>query len=62
MQYEDLNLKIPIESKTYKQESEFVIKQIMDILNCRKNNGDDKIIINTNLKIGLPSENINKIA
>ena len=62
MKYEDLNLKIPVESKTYKQDSEFVIKQIMDILNCRKNKGDDKIIINTNLKMGLPLENINKIA
>lgn len=32
------------------------------ILDARKSVGDNKIIINTNLKMGLPLENINKIA
>lgn len=62
MKYEDLIFKIPQESATYKEDSEFVIGQITAILDERKEIGDDKIIINTNLKSGLPLENINKIA
>ncbi len=62
MKYEDLIFKIPEESSTYKEDSDFVIKQIIDILNERKEYNDNKIIINTNLKLGLPLENINKIA
>lgn len=62
MEYEDLIFKIPQESATYKEDSEFVIGQITAILDERKKIGDDKIIINTNLKSGLPLENINKIA
>lgn len=62
MKYEDLILKKPLESVTYKEDSAFVINQIIKILNRQKETGDDKIIINTNLKIGLPLENINKIA
>lgn len=61
MKYEDLILKKPLESVTYKEDSAFVINQIIKILNRQKETGDDKIIINTNLKIGLPLENINKI-
>ena len=62
MKYEDLIFKIPVESKTYKEDSDFVIKQMISILDNRKKIGDNKIIINTNLKRGLPLENINKIA
>ena len=62
MRYEDLIFKIPVESITYKQDSEFVVKQIITILDDRKKVNDDKIIINTNLVKGLPLENINKIA
>lgn len=62
MRYEDLEFKIPIESEEYEKDSKFVIEQIINILQERKNSGDDKIIINTNLKLGLPLENINKIA
>lgn len=62
MRYEDLMFKIPKESLSYREDSAFVIKQIMDILNQRRAENDDKIIINTNLKLGLPLENINKIA
>lgn len=62
MNYEDLIFKIPQESATYKEDSEFVIGQITAILDERKKIGDDKIIINTNLKSGLPLGNINKIA
>lgn len=62
MKYEDLIFKIPQESATYREDSDFVINQITNILDARKNAGENKIIINTNLKMGLPLENINKIA
>ena len=62
MKYEDLNFKIPQESPTYREDSELIILKIMSILDQRKALNDNKIIINTNLKMGLPLENINKIA
>ena len=62
MTYNDLIFKIPQESNSYKEDSEFVIDNIMKILSDRKDSGENKIIINTNLKKGLPLENINKIA
>ncbi|MDO4551078.1 MAG: restriction endonuclease [Planctomycetia bacterium] len=62
MRYEDMIFKIPQESETYRDDSAFVLKQIIAILDSRKAKGDNKIIINTNLKLGLPLENINKIA
>ncbi|MCD7856691.1 MAG: hypothetical protein LUG55_02620 [Clostridiales bacterium] len=62
MKYEDLVFKIPIESASYREDSAFVIQQIISILDRRKDAGDNKIIINTNLKKGLPLKNINKIA
>lgn len=62
MNYEDLIFKIPQESLSYEEDSRFVVNQILEILNERKKAGDNKIVINTNLKLGLPLENINKIA
>lgn len=62
MKYEDLVFKVPKESETYKEDSKCVIEKIISILDSKKNVNDDKIIINTNLKMGLPLENINKIA
>lgn len=62
MKYEDLEFKIPQESSAYREDSEFVIKQITAILDARKASNDNKIVINTNLVMGLPLENINKIA
>lgn len=62
MTYSELNFKIPQESSTYREDSYFVIKNILSILEERRQKGDNKIIINTNLKKGLPLENINKIA
>lgn len=62
MRYEDMIFKIPVESDTYREDSDFVIDEIIHILDHRKHMGDDKIIINTNLVSGLPLENINKIA
>ena len=62
MKYEDMIFKIPKEADTYREDSDFVLKQIIGILDDRKVMDDNKIIINTNLKLGLPLENINKIA
>lgn len=61
-EYANLNFKIPVESKDYFEASNFVIKTIESILAETIKNGENKIIINTNLKKGLPMENINKIA
>ena len=62
MKYEDLIFKIPQESSTYQDDSTFVIQQITAILDACKAANKNKIIINTNLRKGLPLENINKIA
>ena len=62
MRYEDLVFKIPQESDTYCEDSAFVIQQITTILDAKKAANDNKIVINTNLRMGLPLENINKIA
>ena len=62
MRYEDLIFKIPQESPSYREDSAFVVQQMTAILDKRKAANDNKIIINTNLKSGLPLENINKIA
>lgn len=62
MNYEDLIFKIPVESKTYRKDSTFVVNSIDDILTKQVEKGDNKIIINTNLKSELPLENINKLA
>ena len=62
MKYEDFTFKIPVESETYRSDSDFVITQIMAILDEQKISGSNKIIINTNLRSGLPLKDINKIA
>lgn len=62
MEYESMNFKIPKESENYIENSKMVVKKIIKILDERKKKKDNKIIINTNLKLGLPLENINKIA
>lgn len=62
IRYQDLTFKIPQESPSYREDSAFVIQQITSILDDRKAEHDNRIIINTNLRAGLPLENINKIA
>lgn len=62
MKYTDLIFKIPVESETYREDSEYVINRIRDILKRQQDIGDNKIVINTNLRMGLPLENINKLA
>ncbi len=62
MTYDSLDLKKPIESKDYEQLSAYAIASIEAIIEAAVQQGENKIIINTNLKRGLPMENINKIA
>ncbi len=60
--YKEQHFKEPIESADYKQASDFVIKAVEDIIAKAIKNGENKIILNTNLRNGLPMDNINKIA
>ncbi|MEJ7564551.1 hypothetical protein WKI25_07050 [Acinetobacter baumannii] len=62
MNYEDFLFKIPVESSDYRENSDFVIQQIESIIKDAIDNQRNKIFINTNLRLGLPMENINKIA
>ena len=62
MEYINIRFKIPQESKSYQSDSLFVVETIEEIIQSAINMGNNKIILNTNLKLGLPMENINKIA
>jgi hypothetical protein len=62
IEYADLEFKIPKESEDYDECSTFVTTAIESIMKDAIEEGRNKIIINTNLKLGLPMENINKIA
>lgn len=62
MSYDSLNLKKPVESSDYKDCSDFVIASIESIMKDAMDSGRNKIVINTNLKLGIPMENVNKIA
>jgi len=60
--YEELTFKIPKESDDYMECSDFVVKAIEGIIQNSMNSGRNKIIINTNLRLGIPMENVNKVA
>lgn len=62
MKYEELKFKVPVESASYKEDSEFVAIKIIAVLDERRAANDNKIIIHTNLRAGLPLKDINKIA
>jgi hypothetical protein len=62
MKYKELEFKIPEQGEDYDECSCFVISAIEEIMKVAIDSGRNKIIINTNLKLGLPMENINKIA
>lgn len=62
MKYEELILKIPEQCDDYFECSAFVTKSIEEIMQRAIDEGRNQIIINTSLKLGLPMENINKIA
>jgi hypothetical protein len=60
--YGEMDFKIPEESPDYRKCSDYVIQVIESIIQEAIHSQNNKIIINTNLKLGLPMENINKIA
>jgi hypothetical protein len=55
-------LKIPEESSDYGDCSDFVIGRISNIIKDAIDTKNNRIFIHTNLKRGLPLENINKVA
>lgn len=57
-----INHKIPYESPDYPECSEFVVHKITSVIRQAIESGKNHIFIHTNLKRGLPLENINKIA
>lgn len=62
LKYDELKFKMPVESDTYREDSEFVVSKIIGILDGRMAVNDNKIILNTNLKAGLLLKDINKLA
>lgn len=62
MGYADLDFAVPVEAVDYTDRSTFVVAAMTGIIQAAIDEGRNKIIINTNLKLGLPMENINKIA
>lgn len=62
MTYEQLTLKEPKQCDDYDECSGFVITAVEAIVDGAIKAESNRIIINTNLKLGLPMENINKIA
>src|SRR5208337_3537212 len=62
MNYEELTFKIPQQCGDYDECSTFVTTSIDSIMKEAIRAGRNRIIINTSLKLGLPMENINKIA
>ncbi len=58
----DYDFKIPQEDGAYAEWSEYATKQISAIMHDAIDTGDNRILIQTNLKRGLPLENINKVA
>ena len=57
-----LNFKIPVEDQDYPLWSDYVVSQISAIMQEAIDRGHNRILISTNLKRGLPLENINKVA
>ena len=62
MRYEEMKFKIPEESGDYRECSDFVIHAVESVIQDAINSQQNKIVINTNLRLGLPMENINKVA
>ncbi len=62
LDYPKLQHKIPKESDDYPKCSAFVVSAVESIVQEAIQSGRNQITINTNLRLGLPMENINKIA
>lgn len=62
IEYDKLILKIPKESEDYIECSDFVVNAVERIIQKAMDEERNKIVINTNLRLGIPMENVNKIA
>lgn len=62
MTYKEINFKKPVEMNDYRECSDFIIRSIEAIIDRAIERKQNQIIINTNLRLGLPMENINKVA
>ncbi len=62
MTYKETKFKKPKEMDDYRKCSSFVIKTIKRIIHDAIRKKENQIVINTNLRLGLPMENINKVA
>jgi len=62
LSYPDVDLKVPVESDGYKALSGYLIESINTAIRAVIDSGDNKITLDTNLKLGIPMENVNKIA
>ena len=62
MKYDELIFKIPKQSSDYEECSRFATTSINDIVFNAIKQKKNQIILHTNLRHGLPLENINKIA
>lgn len=60
--YQEITFKIPQESEDYQACSNYIVESVESIIKDAIKNDRNKIIINTNLKLGIPMENVNKIA
>jgi hypothetical protein len=60
--YKRIGYKIPQESPDYSEQSAYVLEKISQIMQQAIETGKNRIFIHTNLKRGLPLENINKVA
>jgi hypothetical protein len=60
--YNTHEFKIPLESEDYMECSAFIIEKTESVIRAAIDTGRNKIMIDTNLKLGLPMENINKVA
>lgn len=60
--YDDFDFKIPLEESDYAENSKLITERMESILDYSLKNKKNRIILNTNLRKGLPLENINKIA
>jgi hypothetical protein len=58
----EVTFKVPEESADYPHHSEFVVGQISAVMKDSIEGGRNRIFIHTNLRRGLPLENINKVA
>ena len=62
MNLKDIAFKVPQERPDYSEASDYVVSCISEIIQASINTKQNRIFIHTNLRRGLPLENINKVA